>query len=164
MPLLRTDRFVLSRKPYAVALGEDGFAHPTPYGRFTTPRGTTHTFAQVDVLYVRRTRGVLGVHLGTLSALFDVVGDRPITWERFVSDYDDARFGASPVARWTGVSLWTPEPVSEERREHLLSVLRPAYALMAPQVEDKKPVQAPSGWDGWWLLREKWQMAGCAVS
>lgn len=146
MPIVRHDTFALSRKPYLVPAGHEV--------RTSRPEGTAHGSARVsiDVMSVRRTRGVLGVHLGELWD--HLPGDVPVTWDRLLAQYAGARYGPNPVARWTGASLWTPRPVTEDRRAELLGVLRPAFDHLVPLIEAGQPVTPVPGWDGWWVLTE----------
>lgn len=121
--MIHEDRFVLSRRPYAVKLD--------------SLRSDEHHFARMDAVWFRRRNGVTYACAGTLWDL-----QRPVPRDAadFLARHDDGRYGGEAEARWDGKTLWAPEK-SEDQRADYLAVLRPML--------DNYPA-CPDGFDGWW--------------
>ena len=143
------DRFVLSKSPYT--LRPDTFCVED---RTWEHQGVIHPrFAYtVEALWVRRTRGVLGVHCGRL---YDSFTTPDLTFEQFRDQHTLARYGGTVLARWDSQTLWTPAPIPRTEEAELLAVLEPAFDHLAPLIEAKAPVTPPAGWDGWYVLTEQ---------
>jgi len=127
--MIRENKFVLSRKPYAVDLsslkaGED--------------------MATVVAVWFRRRRprsapSVGPVTVACIGQLWDIQRPRPATAAEFLDRLTDGRYGGTCWARWDGSSLWTTATL--EVAERALGVLRPMLANY-PEI--------PPGYDGWW--------------
>ena len=143
------DRFVLSKSPYAIQVGSFHVEDCTRHYQGVTRRSFEYV---VTALWVRRTRGVLGVHIGRLSESFDTPD---LTFEQFCDQHSLARYGANVHARWDGNSLWTPSPIPRREENVLLTTLEPAFEHLVPLINAKAPVTAPDGWTGWYELSDR---------
>lgn len=135
--MIREDRFVVSRKQFAVDLGTFRGGRLTDHGngRFTVN-------ARIDAVWYRRkdgeTRacvGVLGLWSQSLRELVDVTD--PIA---VLSAGLDSRYGGDCHGRWDGVSYWGGGGNLETQAKHL-AILQPMLANY-PEI--------PEGHDGWW--------------
>lgn len=142
MPLIPAGRFVLSHAPYAI----DPSSFVVRPGHASTP--DLHPVS-VHALWVRRTRGALGVHTGKV---WDYTRDPGADLDGFMAAVSTARYGAAVAARWDGDRLWTPEPVGTAERDRLVELLAGPLAHLVPLIEDREPVTVPDGWDGWYRL------------
>lgn len=156
MPMVRTDRFLISKALYLVAADH----HVSIRRDFDTPDGRHFDFVTCRAISVRRKNGVVGVNVGSLGGL-QQVDDEPASWDRLVTELDPTG-GSTPWARWTGDSLWVAETVSEAKRRELVELLDPVLTHVRPLIEARKPVTPPPGWDGWWQLVARWKMPGYA--
>lgn len=147
MSLERLTTFALSKRP--LAIDRSTF---TAGPQFTANNGRPLTAVRVTVLYPRRSRGQLGAHLGEV---WDYLPGPALeaTLENLIARCQTARYGPSPLARWTPGSLWTPKPVDEAERARLRTILAPALEHLAGPIAAREQVDPPSGWDGWYQLR-----------
>lgn len=132
--MIREDRFLISRKSFAIDLSTlTGDQHP---------RGDLHAFSgTVNAVWYRRKDGVTRACLGTLM-LFSHYLPEPLdlTDPTAVLSADlDGRYGGDCHGRWDGERYWgAQEP--DQMALHL-NVLKPML--------DNYP-QIPAGHDGWW--------------
>ncbi|MFE9491485.1 hypothetical protein ACFYNF_34450 [Streptomyces sp. NPDC006641] len=132
--MIREDRFLISRKPYAIALGTvTGKQHP---------RGDRHAFSgQATAVWYRRKAGVTRACVGTLD-LWSHYLTRPLNLDDphdILTAGLDGRYGGDCHGRWDGERYWgAQEPQTMETH---LAVLRPMLA--------DYPI-IPAGFDGWW--------------
>lgn len=156
MPMVRTDRFLISKALYLVPADH----HVSIRHSSGAPDGRHFDFVTCRAISVRRKSGVVGVNVGSLGGL-QQVDDEPASWDRLVTELDPTG-GSTPWARWTGDSLWVAETVSETERRELVELLDPVLAHVWPLIEEGRAVTPPLGWDGWWQLIERWKMPGYA--
>ncbi|MGW7312280.1 hypothetical protein [Streptomyces sp. NPDC054865] len=127
--MIRTDRFLISQRPYAVDLSSlDCTLRDTPQGK--RPQ---YFHGQVNAVWFRRRSGVT---VACVGRLWDHQTDRPADARAFLKRHEDGRYGNG---RWDGTSYWG-NGTYEEQQEHL-AVLQPMLASF-PAV--------PPGYDGWW--------------
>lgn len=134
--MIRSDRFLISQKPFAVDLS-------TVTGE-QQPRGDRDTYnfsGTANALWFRRKDGVTRACLGHLDL-----------WSHFLSaplDLDDAhavlsadldgRYGGTCHARWDGTRYWGAQEPHVQALH--LTVLEPMLANYP---------NLPPGYDGWW--------------
>jgi len=130
--MIRDDRFLISRKPYAVDLGSlRGKCTPSPQGQ--------HPYyfdGQINAVWFRRKKGVTVACIGTL---WDLQHPEPTDAAQFLRQHTDGRYGGRCEARWDGSGYWGAE-APDAVAEHL--------ALLRPML-DGYPL-CPASHDGWW--------------
>jgi hypothetical protein len=130
----REDRFLISRKPYAVDLDSLTIAHT--YERWD---GNLVYRAHVSAVWYRRRKGLTYACIGTL---WDHQDAEPTDAHTFLSAHDDGRYGGACEGRWDGTRYWgAQEP--DVMAAHM-EILRPML--------DSYPV-IPTGFDGWWTFQ-----------
>jgi hypothetical protein len=132
--VIREDRFLISRKPYAVDLSSiRGAQHE---------RGDRIAFSgSVDALWFRRQNGANRACIGSLKLWSHYLPD-PLNLDdphNVLSANLDGRYGGDCHGRWDGQSYWGN--VTLDQQEQHLAVLRPMLANY-PAI--------PDGYDGWW--------------
>lgn len=136
--MIREDRFLISRKPYAIDLTSLQVGEPTE---------SCHYWAMVNAVWFRRhskgygdDRRIITVAcIGTLRNLQD---DKPADARGFLAAYTDGRYGGDCQGRWDGENYWgaqKPEVIEEH-----LAILRPMLANYPT---------LPDGYDGWWTFQ-----------
>jgi len=130
--VIREDRFLISRRLYAVDLDSlRGRREDTPKGR-----NPYYFDGQIDAVWFRRKNGVTAACIGHL---WDLQHPEPADALQFLAQHDDGRYGGDCHGRWDGERYWgAQEP---EVMEQHLAVLRPML--------DNYPT-IPAGHDGWW--------------
>lgn len=134
--MIRSDRFLISRKPFAVDLS-------TVTGE-QQPRGDRSAFnfsGTANALWFRRKDGVTRACLGTLKLWSHFLPEAlDLTDPRAVLAADlDGRYGGDCQGRWDGERYWgAQEPFQQSLH---LAVLEPMLANYPA---------APDGYDGWW--------------
>ena len=86
--MIREDRFVLSRRPYAIEPNR-----LTIDAAGTTYDGEPMWQCTVRAAWYRRRRGITVACIGVLSDY--VTGDTPVTGEAFAEQYTDGRYGGT---------------------------------------------------------------------
>lgn len=130
--MIREDRFLISRKPYAVDLSSlRGTVVPSPGGR-----RPSYYDGHINAVWFRRRRGETVACIGSLWNLQD---DEPSDGRQFLERHEDGRYGGDCYGRWDGTSYWGI--VTLEQQEKHLALLRPMLANY-PKI--------PAGHDGWW--------------
>jgi hypothetical protein len=132
--VIRNDRFLISRRSFAVDLATlTGDQHP---------RGDRYAYSgTVNALWFRRDKGVTRACLGTVDLWAHFLRE-PIDLDdpRNVLTADlDGRYGGTCHARWDGARYWGAQEPAEMEQD--LAVLRPML--------DNYPA-IPDGYDGWW--------------
>lgn len=133
--MIREDRFLISRKPFAVDLD-------TLRGsRTDTPQGLNDYYfsGQIDAVWFRRRKGVTVACIGTL---WDLQHPEPANAREFLTQHEDGRYGGDCAGRWDGDGYWGHERPDIQARH--LAILRPMLANY-PAV--------PKGFDGWWTFQ-----------
>jgi len=130
----RTDRFLISQKPYAVDLATLRTAE------HTREDGSHFYAGRIDALWFRRRKGVTVACIGTL---WDFQDDLPATGPDFLTAHTDGAYGGDCIGRWDGSSYWGN--VTLDTQEQHLAILRPML--------DAYPA-LPDGYDGWWTFQE----------
>lgn len=128
--MIREDRFLISRKPYAVDLSSLRGSVKTYENGRTSYRG------RIDAVWFRRRRGETVACIGDL---WDFQDTEPANARQFLERHTDGRYGGDCHGRWDGTSYWGN--VTLEQQEQHLAILRPMLANY-PAI--------PSGYDGWW--------------
>ncbi|WP_327359512.1 hypothetical protein [Streptomyces sp. NBC_01304] len=135
--MIREDRFLISRKPFAVDLssvtGELG-----PHGdRFSID-------GKADAVWFRRQDGVTRACIGTIMLWRHHLREPvPLDTAQAILSADlDGRYGGDCHGRWDGDRYWgAQEPAAMEQH---LAILRPML--------DNYP-SLPPGYDGWWTFQ-----------
>jgi hypothetical protein len=128
--VIREDRFLISRRPYAVALSSLRTEEHDRQG------GGHYYTGRINAVWYRRRRGVTVACVGTL---WDFQDDLPADGLEFLARHDDGRYGGDCEGRWDGENYWGAQKPTEI--EAHIAVLRPMLAAY-PMI--------PSGYDGWW--------------
>lgn len=131
--MIRTDRFRISDRPYAVDL-DTWVVHENVGARGTYCTGG------VQAVWFRRRRGVTVAVAGRLTGHVD--GVAPADARDFLEKVTDGRYGGGAVARWDGSNLWAPQMPRDEAEAY--------YALLAPMLATYPAI--PAGYDGWWTF------------
>lgn len=133
--MIREDRFLISRKPFAIDLSSlRGRREDTPQGRNPYYFG-----GRIDAVWFRRRRGVT---VACIGELWDLQHPEPGDARAFLLAHEDGRYGGDCAGRWDGESYWGNVTLAEQERH--LAVLRPML--------DAFPV-VPPGYDGWWTFQ-----------
>lgn len=128
--MIRTDRFLISQRPYAVDLS----TLRTSTNDY--PGGRKSYNCRIDAVWFRRRKGVTVACIGTL---WDIQDEIPANAIEFLTRHDDGRYGGNCDGRWDGENYWgSQKPDVIERH---LTVLRPMLAAY-PKISTR--------WDGWW--------------
>ena len=130
--MIREDKFLISRKPFAVNL--DSFR------RRERQASNTWAWYAVDAVWFRGTKDQPVACIGDLHTLID--DPEPTTAREFLERYDDGRYGGNCAGRWDGESYWGN--VTLDVQERHLAILRPMLANY-PAI--------PAGYDGWWTFQ-----------
>lgn len=129
--MIREDRFLLSRRPYAVDLES----------LQVREIGEGYTTSTVTAIWFRRRRGET---VAVYGHLWDHQNPPSLSAHEFLARHDDGRYGGRALARWDGSTLWAPETPYE------VASLRHAVLLRAltnyPEV--------PDGYNGWWTFHQ----------
>jgi hypothetical protein len=130
--VIRDDRFLISRRPYAVDLGSlQGERINSPQGR------NPYLFdGRINAVWFRRRNGVT---VACLGELWDLQYPEPADAVQFLRQHEDGRYGGRCEARWDGRGYWGAEQ-PDVAAEHL-ELLRPMLANYPALVD---------GYDGWW--------------
>ena len=130
--MIREDRFLISRRPYAVDLSS------LRGTRTDTPNGRNPYFydGRIDAVWFRRKNGVTAACIGTL---WDLQYPEPADAAQFLQQHDDGRYGGDCDGRWDGENYWGAQ--KPEITERHLDLLRPMLANY-PAI--------PAGYDGWY--------------
>ncbi|WP_030975190.1 hypothetical protein [Streptomyces sp. NRRL S-1824] len=118
--MIREDRFLISRRPYAIDLASliDG------------------PVSAVTAVWFRRKQGATVACIGNL---WDTQRPTPKDVAEFLARHTDGRYGGTCEGRWDGEHYWgaqKPDTIAEH-----LELLRPMLANY-PAI--------PAGYDGWW--------------
>lgn len=127
----RLDKFVLSRKPYAVKLDSLRVEEPR-----TDTAGNLFARAELDAVWFRRRKGVT---VACIGVVWDCQKPPPVDAADFLARADDGRYGGECHGRWDGTGYWGSE-LPDVRDRHM-AILRPML--------DNYP-QVPDGYDGWY--------------
>ncbi|MFH8581609.1 hypothetical protein [Streptomyces zaomyceticus] len=129
----RTDRFLISQKPYAVDLGSLQTA------RKERQDGSSFYFGRINAVWFRRKQGANVACIGSLWGFQD---DLPATGTDFLTAHTDGTYGGDCTGRWDGSSYWGN--VTLDTQEEHLEILRPML--------DAYPA-LPDGYSGWWTFQ-----------
>lgn len=136
--MIREDKFLISRKPFAIDLATVTLGATERDGVFWL-RGSCRA------VWYRRKNGVTRACLGSLSLWAQWLHEAPdlSSPEAMLRNNLDGRHGGNTEARWDGTGYWgSEEPAVQEQH---LAVLRPML--------DNYP-SLPEGYDGWWTFQE----------
>lgn len=130
--MIREDKFLISRRPYAVDLGSLRLQHEPA-------KGNSHEFwrGSIDAVWFRRRAGLTVACIGSLWDYQDV---EPADGEAFLRAHKDGRYGGSAAGRWDGSGYWGHQVTLDEQEAHL--------AILRPMLENYPAI--PPGYDGWW--------------
>jgi hypothetical protein len=132
--MIRDEKFVLSRRPYAVDLDS-----------LTTSESanSSSVYATVRAVWFRRRRSHYSTGPMRTVACIGYLREYqppPRDAQHFLKEMNDGRYGGHCEARWDGETLWAPE-ATEAQRQEFLAVLEPML---------KNYPEVPPGFDGWW--------------
>ncbi|KIF66219.1 hypothetical protein HY68_36510 [Streptomyces sp. AcH 505] len=132
--MIREDRFLISRKPFAIGLSS-----------VTMESAHRHDAYWLDgtclAVWFRRKNGITYACLGTLGLWAHRLREEPdvSSPEAILSNSLDSRYGGDPHGRWDGERYWgSQKPV--EQALHL--------TLLEPMLANYPDL--PAGYDGWW--------------
>jgi hypothetical protein len=128
--MIREDRFLISRRPYAVDLSS------LKLQEHTRDNGTHFYSGGITAVWYRRRRGVT---VACVGSLWDFQDAAPADGIEFLARHDDGRYGGSCAGRWDGENYWGAQKPSEIE-EHL--------TLLRPMLDSYPAI--PPGYDGWW--------------
>jgi hypothetical protein len=132
--MIRADRFLISRKAFAIDLATvTGEQHE---------RGDRIAFSgRANALWFRRQNGVTRACIGSLGLWSHYLPDRlNLDDPHAVLSADlDGRYGGDCHGRWDGTGYWGAEDLDVQAQH--LAILRPMLAAY-PTI--------PAGYDGWW--------------
>ena len=133
--MIREDRFLISRKPYAVDLTS------LRGSRTDTPKGRNEYYfgGRIDAVWFRRRQGVT---VACIGELWDLQHPEPADAVQFLEQHADGRHGGDCHGRWDGDSYWGNVTLAQQ--EQHLTILRPMLA--------NYPALPPS-FDGWWTFQ-----------
>ncbi|MGW7617364.1 hypothetical protein ACWGLG_16160 [Streptomyces antimycoticus] len=127
--MIREDKFLISRRPYAVDLSSIRRSERDP--------DKTWAWYVVDAVWFRGRKAEPVACIGTLRTIID--DPAPADARDFLERYTDGRYGGDCHGRWDGESYWGNVPLEQQERH--LAVLRPMLANYP---------NLPDGYDGWW--------------
>ena len=135
--MIREDRFLISRKPFAIDLATvTGSQHE---------RGDRIAFSgTANALWFRRQSGVTRACLGSLKLWSHYLPRRlDLDDPRDVLSADlDGRYGGDCEGRWDGERYWgAQEPDVQEQHLAILRLMLAKYPALPP------------GYDGWWTFQ-----------
>lgn len=130
--MIREDKFLISRRPYAVDLSE--LRSVEEHGRVN---GGCFYAIRANAVWFRRRRGVT---VACIGSLWDYQDEKPESVEQFLLRHDDGRYGGTTVGRWDGESYWGDSVTLAEQNQHL--------EILVPMLEYFP--QVPPGYDGWY--------------
>ncbi|MEU9703032.1 hypothetical protein [Streptomyces sp. NPDC047981] len=133
----RTDRFLISQKPFAIDLS-------TVHGE-QHPRGDRHAYSgSANAVWFRRQNGVTRACLGSLMLWQHYLpGPLDLTDPVAVLSADlDGRYGGTCDGRWDGKNYWGVQDLTVMQQH--LDILRPMLAAYP---------ELPAGYDGWWTFQ-----------
>lgn len=140
--MIRAPKLVVSRPMYAF----DPATFGNPYDS-DGPCGGSRT---VDAVWFRRKNGRLVAAMGSYRlhanwGRWDGDAARPAdTYEAWVAQHDDNRYGGGHLASWDGEALLCSDqrmtPAEAARRVEFLTLMLARYP------------DPPAGWDGWWTF------------
>ena len=136
----REDKFVLSRRSYAVNLSSLR-SYPAWCGTDTSLDELPGNWLMVDAVWFRRRKGATVACAGYITNSQD---QAPADASEFLTRIP-ARFsvyGGTCLARWDGKGFWAAGQDPEENAR-FLELLRPMLAAFP---------ECPAGWDGWWVF------------
>lgn len=129
--MIREDRFVISRKPFAVDLGTLRTVDRV------RDNGSHYYEGRINAVWFRRRRGETVACIGELWDFQDgLPTSDPL---QFLAQHTDGRHGGDCHGRWDGASYWGGGTL-ETQAKHL-AILQPMLAN-CPEI--------PAGHDGWW--------------
>lgn len=135
--MIREDRFLISRKPFAIDLST---ITGTQAGGTDAVRFSGHA----NAVWFRRKDGVIRPRLGSLM-LWSHYLPAPLDLDdpRAILTADlDGRYGGDCDGRWDGTGYWGAETL-DVRKQHL--------AVLQPMLANYPAI--PEGYDGWWTFQ-----------
>lgn len=130
--MIREEKFVLSRKQFAIDLGSMRLGPAEK-----RHDGSPMAWATIQAVWYRRKSGVMRACIGSLH---DIVTP-PITCEEFLEGFLHDPWGGHCSGRWDGSSYFSHDgSVPAVQAEHM--------AVLGPML-DSVPLIPPS-YDGWW--------------
>jgi hypothetical protein len=135
--MIKEDRFMISRRPYAVKLG----TYKTESRRMWVmgkDSSSIYHRSRIDAVWFRRRKGVTVACAGHLSTGTDGPVSDPV---RFLQGYTDGRYGGTCSARWDGERLWLDPSILH---------VNPYLGILRPMLKAFPDV--PDGYDGWWTF------------
>lgn len=132
----RLDRFLISKRPYAVDLA-------SLRTRIQTRTDGAHFWTcNVDAVWFRKKNDLLAACVG---ALWDLQAPEPPSVEKFMEQHTDGRYGGTTMGRWDGERYWGNGVTLETQQEHL--------EILRPMLEHYPDV--PADYDGWWTFASR---------
>jgi hypothetical protein len=148
--MIREDKFLISRKPYAVNLASLREVDRDPDKAWGWYSADAVWFRRRTTGYGSDRQTVTVACIGTLRTIID--DPAPTSAEEFLRRYDDGRYGGDCEGRWDGESYWGNRVTLAEQERHL-KILRPMLASY-PAI--------PAGFDGWWTFQPARKTSGAA--
>lgn len=135
--MIREDRFLISRKPFAINLA-------TVTLEASERNGVYWLTGNCEAVWYRRKDGVTRACIGSLRLWAQWRREAPdlSSPQAMLGNDLDSRYGGTPEGRWDGSGYWGSE-VPETQARHL-EILRPMI-VNYPTI--------PAGYDGWWTFQ-----------
>lgn len=129
--MIREEKFLISRRPYAVDLSSLKVKHSPAWSvNREIWRG------MIEAVWFRRRRGET---VACFGYLWCTLREEPRDAQHFLELHTDGRYGAETEGRWDGSGYWGHVSL-DEQNAHL--------AILRPMLENFPAV--PPGYDGWW--------------
>jgi hypothetical protein len=132
--MIREDKFLISRKPFAIDLSTVTLTSKERDGRYWLT-------GSCRAVWYRRKDGVTRACIGSLGLWAQWRTEAPdlSSPQAMLGNDLDSRYGGDCQGRWDGTGYWGAE--APEAQEQHLAILRPMLANY-PTI--------PDGFDGWW--------------
>lgn len=135
--MIREDKFLISRRPYAVNLESLRVQH-SPSEEYAPGKWSAEIWrCEIEAVWFRRRSGVTVACWGYLWDYQDI---EPADGEAFLQHHDDGRYGGTTIGRWDGSGYWGNQVTLDEQNAQL--------AVLRPMLENFPEV--PPGHSGWW--------------
>jgi hypothetical protein len=131
--MIRTERFLISKRPYAIALDR-----MVTQERPANGLAPSYWSIQLQAVWFRRRSGVLAACLGYL---WDHQDSRPASPQEAAQLHADGRYGGHCQARLDATGYWADGGAPPDVIKRHLEVLEPMLAAVG---------EVPEGYDGWW--------------
>lgn len=128
--MIRSDRFLISQRPYAVDLASLRTSEPR-----SAHDGSLYVRATLDAVWFRRRQGVT---VACIGQLWDHQAP-PADAAQFLAQHADGRYGGNCFGRWDGKAYWGDGD---------LKIMAGNLAVLRPMLANYPAI--PEGYLGWY--------------